>query len=275
MLRSLGIPARVAAGFAQGTADEAGRQFLVRQRDAHAWPEVFFPGFGWVEFEPTSAQPPLQRLEVAVPSDETPGSASTDVPELADELRDLRRLLGGKIDDALEAGPEIPVTRPSPVPWLAASGLLLAAGLVWLRLDPVARFGAAGAISRSLTRMGVKPPPRLARYDQAPLTPVAKVYWRWSQGLGRLGIPIAFNQTPFERARSFARQYPLEAERGWTIAQAYAAERFGNRADDPEPVLEAWRALGPWMVMLWLEKVPAQARKRLAESLQPASDPGA
>ena len=272
LLRSLGIPARVAAGFAQGTADETGRQFLVRQRDAHAWPEVFFPGFGWVEFEPTSAQPPLERLEVAVPSDEAAGPADAQAPTAEDDVRDLRRLLGGEIDDGLEAGPEIPVARPSPMPWIAAVGLILVGGLIWLRLDPVARFGAAGAISRSLARIGVKPPPRLARYDQAPLTPVAKVYWRWSQGLGRLGIPIAFNQTPFERARSFAKEYPLEAERGWSIAQAYAAERFGNRAADPEPVLEAWRTLGPWMAMLWLEKVPARARQRLAESLQPASD---
>ena len=56
MLRSIGVPARFAAGYAQG--EPVGRDYYnVRVRDSHAWPEVYFPGIGWVEFEPTSAQP--------------------------------------------------------------------------------------------------------------------------------------------------------------------------------------------------------------------------
>ena len=56
MLRSIGVPARFSAGYSQG--EPAGDSFYnVRVRDSHAWPEVFFPGVGWVEFEPTSAQP--------------------------------------------------------------------------------------------------------------------------------------------------------------------------------------------------------------------------
>jgi transglutaminase-like putative cysteine protease len=269
LLRSLGVPARLAAGFAQGTVDESGRQYLVRQRDAHAWPEVYFPGYGWVEFEPTSAQPPLQRLEVVVPSQSVEEGGQADVPGLEEELRDLRRLLGGEIDDALEAGPEIPVARPSPMPWLVAASLLLLAGLTWLRLDPVARHAAGTFVTRSLTHVGVHPPARWARYERGPMSEVARVYWRWVEGLGRIGIPVSADQTPFERGRAFARQYPLEAERGWTIAQAYAAERFGGVACDAAPVQEAWRALGPWMLLLWLEKAPRRARARLSARQQP------
>jgi transglutaminase-like putative cysteine protease len=56
MLRSIGVPARLAAGYAQGEA--VGQDYYnIRVRDSHAWPEVYFPGVGWVEFEPTSAQP--------------------------------------------------------------------------------------------------------------------------------------------------------------------------------------------------------------------------
>jgi transglutaminase-like putative cysteine protease len=56
MLRSIGVPARFSAGYSQG--EPAGDAYYnVRVRDSHAWPEVFFPGVGWVEFEPTSAQP--------------------------------------------------------------------------------------------------------------------------------------------------------------------------------------------------------------------------
>jgi transglutaminase-like putative cysteine protease len=53
MLRSIGIPARMAVGFAEGEKQNPDRR-IVRQKDAHAWPEVYFPGIGWVEFEPTT-----------------------------------------------------------------------------------------------------------------------------------------------------------------------------------------------------------------------------
>jgi hypothetical protein len=180
-------------------------------------------------------------------------------------------MLGGEIDDALEAGPEIPVERPSAAPWLGAAALLLAVGLTWIRIDPVTRYAAGTLLARSLARAGVRTPARLARYDRGPMSEVAQVYWRWVEGLGRIGVPVSADQTPFERGRAFAREYPLEGERGWTIAQAYAAERFGGKPSDPAPVQEAWRALGPWMVLLWLEKAPQRARARLSARWQPPS----
>jgi transglutaminase-like putative cysteine protease len=63
MLRSIGIPARMAVGFAQGTVDNGylGEKYTVTYKDAHAWPEVYFPGIGWVEFEPTGNQAPIER----------------------------------------------------------------------------------------------------------------------------------------------------------------------------------------------------------------------
>jgi transglutaminase-like putative cysteine protease len=60
LLRSLGVPARLVVGFAQGELESPG-QYLVRQQDSHAWPEVYFPGLGWVEFEPTTSQTPILR----------------------------------------------------------------------------------------------------------------------------------------------------------------------------------------------------------------------
>ena len=57
MLRSIGIPARLGVGYAQGVAVERGKVFEIRTKDSHAWVEVYFPNIGWVIFEPTSAQP--------------------------------------------------------------------------------------------------------------------------------------------------------------------------------------------------------------------------
>jgi transglutaminase-like putative cysteine protease len=53
LLRTQGIPARLATGFAQGEWNEVGGYYTVRQRDAHAWVEVYFPDAGWVTFDPT------------------------------------------------------------------------------------------------------------------------------------------------------------------------------------------------------------------------------
>lgn len=51
MLRMLGIPARVAAGFTSGEREDGG--WTVTDHDAHAWVEAWFPGFGWLPFDPT------------------------------------------------------------------------------------------------------------------------------------------------------------------------------------------------------------------------------
>ena len=53
MLRSLGIPARLATGYSTGTYDPVLNQSVVRERDAHAWVEVFFPNDGWVPVDPS------------------------------------------------------------------------------------------------------------------------------------------------------------------------------------------------------------------------------
>ena len=57
MLRYLGIPARVAVGFAGGTYDTHRHAWVVTDREAHAWVEVWFKGYGWIPFDPTPAAP--------------------------------------------------------------------------------------------------------------------------------------------------------------------------------------------------------------------------
>ncbi|MFB6295853.1 MAG: transglutaminase domain-containing protein [Halobacteriales archaeon] len=54
MLRSQGVPARLATGYTAGTEVSDG-EWLVRAQDAHAWVQVYFPGQGWVNFDPTPA----------------------------------------------------------------------------------------------------------------------------------------------------------------------------------------------------------------------------
>jgi hypothetical protein len=53
MLRSLGIPARLVNGFRTGEFNDLTSQYVVRASNAHSWVEVFFPGRGWIAFDPT------------------------------------------------------------------------------------------------------------------------------------------------------------------------------------------------------------------------------
>jgi transglutaminase-like putative cysteine protease len=55
MLRSLRIPSRIVTGFRGGEFNDLTGQYLVRASDAHSWVEAYFPGSGWVSFDPTPA----------------------------------------------------------------------------------------------------------------------------------------------------------------------------------------------------------------------------
>jgi hypothetical protein len=57
LLRAAGVPARLAVGYAQGTPANSGGGFIVQEDDSHAWPEVYFPNYGWIPFEPTGSLP--------------------------------------------------------------------------------------------------------------------------------------------------------------------------------------------------------------------------
>jgi hypothetical protein len=74
MARSVGIPARLASGYAEGTYDHNEERWVVTELEGHSWVEVYFDGIGWVEFEPTAGQPALVRTETEM--------AAPDIPPL-------------------------------------------------------------------------------------------------------------------------------------------------------------------------------------------------
>jgi len=63
MARAVGIPARLASGYTRGEYHSESDVYRVRASDAHTWVEIYFPRYGWVEFEPTASQPLIVRPE--------------------------------------------------------------------------------------------------------------------------------------------------------------------------------------------------------------------
>jgi transglutaminase-like putative cysteine protease len=98
MLRSIGIPAREAVGYVPGPYNPITDLYDIQAQDAHAWVQVYFPGFGWQSFDPTAVVP------LANPS---PGS--TLLHEAAGVLRRLPWIPIGAVLVAVGAG--VVVTR--------------------------------------------------------------------------------------------------------------------------------------------------------------------
>lgn len=62
LARLNGLPARFATGFASGYWNAADGMFMITEAEAHSWPEVYFPTYGWIPFEPTAGRLPLLRI---------------------------------------------------------------------------------------------------------------------------------------------------------------------------------------------------------------------
>ena len=153
MARTLGIPARVAVGFLPGDKQPEG-DWVIRAKDAHAWPELYFEGVGWTRFEPTprsndaTAVPPSWSVPPpgVMPGDDLP-SASASVPRASTSSSAAAR--------RPEAGQPAATTtslgdRLAALPWrligvLALVALVAAAPLTADRLSRRRRWRRAGS----------------------------------------------------------------------------------------------------------------------------------
>jgi transglutaminase-like putative cysteine protease len=103
MLRYLGIPARVAAGFTSGTYDAKKHEWTVTDHDAHTWVEAWFPRYGWLPFDPT---PGRGSLDGSYTASSPHFDLSDGLRAVASTLRkksgsfDLRKLQTPKAKDA-------------------------------------------------------------------------------------------------------------------------------------------------------------------------------
>jgi hypothetical protein len=70
LARAAGLPARLAVGYLSGVYDAETGRYVVTEADAHAWVEIYFPEYGWINFEPTGGRAALERpaeTEASIP----------------------------------------------------------------------------------------------------------------------------------------------------------------------------------------------------------------
>ncbi len=144
MLRTLGVPARVATGYAMGEYDNGRRAYRVTGTASHAWVEVYFPTYGWVEFEPTPSQATFDRPAGA--ADAAATLAATPPPAAASLPRWLVVLLAAAVMVLAVAGWaawQIAARRQPPTPRQQVLRLYgrMRAALAW------AGLGAPGSLT--------------------------------------------------------------------------------------------------------------------------------
>ena len=118
MARSLGIPARLGVGFLPGTRQSNGRQG-VSLNDAHAWPELYFQGAGWVRFEPTPAvrtgaaptysQPPAQGIPSVTAGESAAATSGASASRSGRDLPEAPELGTGATTTGGSGGLHLPV----------------------------------------------------------------------------------------------------------------------------------------------------------------------
>jgi transglutaminase-like putative cysteine protease len=270
LLRSLGIPARVTVGYSEGELAfnqnftpssranlESGlgavdddssfiNSYRVYQRNAHAWPEVYFPGFGWVEFEPTVNQEPIMRpLGVLPPEPDQNDESPFPEDELAEE--DLGFGPDDPIpDDEVEQFDDQSSSSSASIATLidwrtAASLAVLVLVLVIWRVRPMRNLPPMPILLESgLLRMGIKPPAFLHRWAvRASLPPVASAYNELNRALVRLGEPPSPAATPTERALGLAYLLPDVKDQAEIVVDEYHDLTYSA---DPGDLVNAFRA---------------------------------
>jgi transglutaminase-like putative cysteine protease len=252
MARAVGLPTRVAVGFTPGELEADGR-FHVRALNAHAWPEVYIDGSGWVAFEPT-------------PGRGAPGAAYAGVPEAqASPVNPTTATTA-----AATTTPPTPTTTPPEDAATAPveSNAQEASPLGW----PAKAVPLAAILALALAVVPLTKEARRRRRRSAATTAHDRVMVAWTEAaesLAQAGMPRRTDETLSEHAARAIRAAGLPAPAGAAFtALAGAATAASYQA---EPV-EGRVATGAVTAASEVEKAVREQASR-PERLRRALDP--
>ena len=221
LLRTQGIPARMVTGYTVGQQVPEADTYIVADSNSHGWAEVFFPGYGWIGFEPTPgasiplAAPPVvedKPLDFVLPAEDVDVPLCDDDEELDDCEEEF--LLEPTANPVAE-NPLIRLARQY-LPWLGGALAVAAiiAGLGWL-------------------------------FWRRYLTPSADppTVFRRLAFLGRLNaLGPAGWQTPYQYLRRLQGELPAQREALAVIVNSYVRHRYGGKESSPEQAESLTRA---------------------------------
>ncbi|MHB8577500.1 MAG: transglutaminase domain-containing protein [Dehalococcoidia bacterium] len=229
LLRTIHVPTRIVVGYVMHDMDRNGL-FQVRERDAHAWTEVFFPGFGWQRFDATpggaaSFAPNAARLADAVSAASNPAIPKPIVPAQSEAPAPVLDVAAARAAGSPAGG----TSAATYALWASVAGFLVMAGLyVWARLRGDPRGSALAA-------------------------------WRGATLAGRL---TERRREPHETAYEYTAALTRENQRATglqDVARAYSRARFGPRsAFIPAPRL--WRRLASGVAGLVVGRIKRRRR---------------
>ncbi|MHA7264191.1 transglutaminase TgpA family protein [Arthrobacter sp. TMN-37] len=229
MARAAGIPSRVAVGYTPGTTTgevQAGRdgielrEFAVDSRNAHAWPELYFNGVGWVRFEPTPSRGVVPDYAQTITS---PFSIrADDYDSLNPSAADVPR---GTPAEAEEAGASGAADAAAAGSRAAAAGTAVAAGLL-LALLPMLIRSARTAARRRQVQAGDGPGTAAAAWAQ--MTEIAGDY-------GHPSLPTDTPRAFSQRLRAGAGLHGPEAASLERLQRAFEREEYAGPVPAPVP----------------------------------------
>jgi len=229
MLRSQGVPSRVVSGYAQGDFDENSLSYRVRANNAHTWVEVYFPSYGWIQFEPTASIPTVDRpLTAGGDAFASPGISPLNSEEdrLLEEFDP--ELNQSTLDDLLSGDNSTQDTGPF---WQRFSIWQAVGASVILLLAAGAMFVANGLnrrvekdVDRSYQRLG-----------------------SWARWLGVFYQPT---HTPYERADLMTSAVPEGRVPIRNLTREYVRKQFSadHKTGEGFNPLQEWRQLRPLLI---------------------------
>ncbi len=227
LLRTMGIPARIATGYTPGDKVQGQDLYIVIDSDSHAWVEVYFPDHGWIAFEPTPGDslPQFSVPDAAFNASLTAGEDLAASPgptciDIIDILDDCAEVLGSELPQAQGASQGILGSGPRTWVWM-----LVALGILLLSLGPI-WFGWRRLMS--------------------PSEDPKAVFGRLSMLAGLATLAPVAHQTPFQYRDRLTVALPAQSKELSTIFESYVRNLYGRKdltRIERGELVEAWMRL--------------------------------
>jgi transglutaminase-like putative cysteine protease len=228
MLRSIDIPSRLVVGYLPGEPGDVAGQYIIRDKYYHAWPQVYFPGYGWVDIEAT---PGSSGNQIAI---DTPLISSSTI----EQSQNWGAYWPLGVPTNIQSVDSINVGRPPDGATAIRSGSFSFAPKLGQALLIV--FGAAAVIALII---GIVMLARSLSFrwlwyvDREKL--MHKTYINVCRLAAMVGLVPAPQQTPLEFAVSLSKVFPEQAAALDVITQSYMDSRYGGKGGKPGLAEEA------------------------------------